>query len=267
MYELQVDLFINLFRLLLVCKQWQRASKKSWEYVEKLVITSPRDRSRSIIEGVKEFVSLRTLNLTIIRSVLSRCGKYIKDFALEEFHEPFEMNTLLIISNYCHNIENIDIMELEIPLQKGLNELLICNENIKACTVVQCDEEIDRCIKYLDPHKLEQLVLIFANGYFSPYNLNEFLKYASALKYLKLREYFVDANTIELIGNLQSLQDLWLISLEPDELTIQESFIHIGKLKNLRTLSLNGKGVTDELLKQVVNNSRKLKSLSLSGEL
>ncbi|XP_034934514.1 putative RNA-binding protein EEED8.10 [Chelonus insularis] len=254
---------IDRIRLERVCKQWQKVSRKSWEAVEKLVITSPRDAQSSVVEGTKDYVSLRTLKSHHLKLILSRCGQYIRHFALEEFGESFDPHFISTICEYCHNIEHIDILEMQKPHFKGVGELLAMNKNIKVVKFIACGQGVDACLRYSPSQYLEKLVLCFSNHGQELTHLHEILSNARFLKSLKLREYNINTYTLELISKLPRLIKLYLVDLEMDQPALQEALLRIPNITTLQVLSIKGKGVTDEFLIKLAKNCRQLESLDI----
>ncbi|XP_076242820.1 putative RNA-binding protein EEED8.10 [Calliopsis andreniformis] len=271
---------VDRIRIERVCQRWRALSLESWCNVKKLDLLYLWDSSPCLPKT--------EINTSILRKILSRCGKFLNEIDLSQIRCPLSESTLTIVAKLCPNLQRIDVTALAVTAG-GINSLTNnCHDITKfglGVTTHSCDRDLQKlfevnqklryfkvvagkisgaCLLHLPLETMEELVLERCN-YLRECYLSEAIKKLHNLKSLTIHMCFeISHEVIKAIST--HCRNLKTLELSQISFVIQSSgMLQIAQLSNLETLKINTNTVvTDELLSNLALRCQQLTYIDIS---
>lgn len=261
-----------------VCQRWRRLALRLWRTQDKLAFSG----MFSISQG-------KPLTVTILRSLLVRCGESLRSLDLPSASHALDYKAAEAISMLCPNLEYLDASGVQLT-NVAVQQLAQKCPKLKTVLLRRCSDVGEKGLwwllhlcKYLEHldltemHKLSgqcfhmagvrlrRLVLSGCSG-LAASGFSKIATKCCFLSELTLSDcaQLCDSDLIGLCQNLRALRVLNLSGSFPN--LIGNSIAAIGNLPLLEELNLShNKAVTDAVITVICDGCTKLRYLDLTG--
>ena len=258
---------IDRIRVERVCKRWQKVTKASWSSLKELKI-NPKTLGLKPSGKHHQYPDIK------VQEILKRCGRYLEKITSKQF-----LSCIDLIAEYCKNIYSIECREVSnkelknlsdnctniselrirchsyyipnIPLDeykikdKALSDLFSNNQQLRVLNIFGGSECSGECLLKLPLEQIQEMKLDFGeNCHENLINAIYKLKKLRSFEYMCVNEKVIKALAI----SCNNLTVLKLASRSSINSIFSSNFIN-----NL-----------DDVLSQIFQNNKKIKSLSLS---